>query len=97
MSCVIGWPILLWFLAYHGGWRHKHIKRKYSRNIIRYPYDRPWGYVRAIYRDLKNEDGKYNANIIGLIVVVLTYAGLIALMCPAGFVLFMMGIDHMLC
>ena len=50
-----------------------------------------------MYLDLKNEDGKYNANIIGLILVVLTYAGLIALMCPAGFVLFMMDIDYLLC
>ena len=97
LGCVIGWPILLWFLAYHGVRPRKHSIGKYPRDIIRYPYDRPWDYVRALYRDLKNEDGRYNANIIGLILVVIPYVGIYALMCPVGFVLFMMGIDYLLC
>ena len=39
---------------------------------------------------------KYNANIIGLILVVIPYAGITALMCPVGFMLFMIGIDYFL-
>ncbi len=54
VGCVIGWPILFCFLAYHRVRLRKHIKRKYPRDIIRYPCDRPWSYVRLMYRELKN-------------------------------------------
>ncbi len=40
---------------------------------------------------------KYNANVIGLILVVIPYAGITALMCPVEFMLFMIGIDYLLC
>ena len=48
------------------------------RDLMRYPFDRPWGYVRLLYRELKNNVEKNNANIIGLILVVIPYAGITA-------------------
>ena len=40
---------------------------------------------------------KYNANITGSILVVIPYAGITTLMCPVEFMLFMIGIDYLLC
>ena len=40
---------------------------------------------------------KCNANKIGLILVVIPYVGITTLMCPVGFMRFVIGIDYSLC
>ena len=40
----------------------------------------PWHWVRAIYRDMKNEDGRYNANAFMVIIYFLPVAAVFAIL-----------------
>ena len=97
VGAVIGWPWLIWKLAYHQVCPRVQLTRRSSRDRRRYPYDMPWDWVRDMYRDLKNEDGRYNEKVIALILFVLPSGAFIATLPSIIFLFLMMAVNGLVC
>ncbi len=50
-----------------------------------------------MYRDLKNEDGQYNENVIGLIYSVLSSVAAIAMLPSIIFLFLIMAVNRLVC